>query len=258
MSNGSWLMKVVWRGHFEIWELALISDLPHRTLPCNSHSVKSVPVNYAIRFSGPVTPSPPAVAGVVPESFNMPARCSARYKCSLVPRRFPSSSLLPFPPFNFPIRPHRALGFDELHLPLQPVSPQREYDAASETNASSQSPALIRSTPPTSLNRSSLSSSRPTVAVMLMTCLAPGRPRCGHTPAADAGPPLRSPSLLDNAASARWLATSLLPHSSPISTTAGVGWRKGPDLHWLRCDKGQLGNPAYSARCPLMQAQNSR
>jgi hypothetical protein len=180
----------------------------------------------------------------------------------LSPAAFPSSSLLPFPPLDFPIRPHRALGFDELHFPLQPVSPQREYDAASETNASSQSPALIRSTPPPSLNRSSLSSSRPTVglplAVMLMACLAPGRPRRGHTPAADAGPPLRSPSLLDNAASARWLAASPLPHSSPISTTAGVGWRKDPDLHWLRCDKGQLGNPAYSARCPLMQAQNSR
>src|SRR5271155_4583533 len=167
------------------------------------------------------------------------------------PAAFPSSSVLPFPPFNFPLRPHRALGFDELHLPLQPVSPQREYDAASKTNSSSQSPALIRSTPPPSLNRSSL---RPTVglplAVMLMTCLAPGRPRRGHTPTANAGPPVRSPSLLDNAASARWLAASLLPHSSPISTTAGVGWRKGPDLHWLRCDKGQLGKSRILSPVP--------
>ena len=161
------------------------------------------------------------------------------------PPLFPPAPSFLFPPFNFPIWPHRALGFDELHLPLQFVSPQREYDAASKTNASSQSPALISSTPPTSLNHSSLSSRRPTVglplAVMLMTCLAPGGPRRGHTPAADAGPPLRSPSLLGNAASARWLAASPLPHSSPISATAGVGWRKGPDLHWLCCDKGQLG-----------------
>jgi hypothetical protein len=35
--------------------------------------VKTVPVNYAIRFSGPVTPSPPAVVGMVLESFNLPA-----------------------------------------------------------------------------------------------------------------------------------------------------------------------------------------
>ena len=27
--------------------------------------VKNVPVNYAIRFTGPVTPSPPAVSGMV-------------------------------------------------------------------------------------------------------------------------------------------------------------------------------------------------
>jgi hypothetical protein len=175
------------------------------------------------------------------------------------PPLFPSSSLLPFPPFNFPIRPHRALGFDELHLPLQPVSPQREYDAASEINALSQSPALIRSTPPPSLNRSSLSSSRPTVglplAVMLMTCLAPGRPRRGHTPAADAGPPLRSPSLLDNAASARWLAASPLPHSSPRQVLVGGRVRTCTGCAAI---KANWGNPAYSARCPLMQAQNSR
>jgi hypothetical protein len=35
------------------------------------HMVKTVPVNYALRFSGPVTPSPPAVIGMVLESFNL-------------------------------------------------------------------------------------------------------------------------------------------------------------------------------------------
>jgi hypothetical protein len=188
---------------------------------------------------------------MVLESFNLPPGALLGINARSSPAAFPSSSLIPFSPFNFPIRPHRALGFDELHLPLQPVSPQREYDAAS---TSSQSPALIRSTPPLSLNRSSLSSSRPTadlpLAVTLMTCPAPGRPRRGHTPAADTGPPLRSPSLLDNAAPARWLAASLLPHSSPISATAGVGWRKGSDLHWLRCDKGQLGKSRIFSLVP--------
>ena len=51
-------------------------------------SVKNVPVNYAMRSSGPVTTSPPTASGMVSESPNLPARCSARYKCSLVPRRF--------------------------------------------------------------------------------------------------------------------------------------------------------------------------
>jgi hypothetical protein len=58
--------------------------------------------------------------------------------------------------------------------------PTERYDAASKTNASSQSPALTRSNPPPSLNRSSLSSSCPTVGlpltVTLMTCLALGHP----------------------------------------------------------------------------------
>jgi hypothetical protein len=191
-------------------------------------------VNYAIRFSDSLTACRGWYGAGVVQFASPGALLGINARSS--PAAFPSSSLIPFSPFNFPIRPHRALGFDELHLPLQPVSPQREYDAAS---TSSQSPALIRSTPPPSLNRSSLSSSRPTadlpLAVMLMTCPAPGRPRRGHTPAVDIGPPLRSPSLLDNAASARWLAASLLPHSSPISTTAG--WLEegfGPTLVALR------------------------
>jgi len=43
--------------------------------------------------------------------------------------------------------------------------PTERYDGASETNASSQSSALIRSTPPSSLKRSFLSSSRAIVGL---------------------------------------------------------------------------------------------
>src|SRR2546423_1701554 len=82
--------------------------------PCaeNFLIVKNAPVNYAFRSSGPVTTSPPAVSGMVSESPHLPARCSARYKCSLVPRRF-SLQLPPSfpPPFLCPARlllPRRA------------------------------------------------------------------------------------------------------------------------------------------------------
>jgi hypothetical protein len=160
-----------------------------------------------------VTPSPPAAS----ETPNLPARRSARYKDAFVPRRFSNDPLLPFPPSTFL---HGLVVPEVSTSSTSPAArvPTERYDAASETNASSQSPALIRSTPPSSLKRSSLSSSRPTVglplAVTLMTCLALGRWRHGHAPPADAlplpppsflnesiTPPV--PALVDNAASVR-------------------------------------------------------
>jgi hypothetical protein len=141
-------------------------------------------VNYAIRFSGPVTPSPPAAPGMASEAPNLPTRRSARYKDAFVPRRFSNDPLLPFPPSTFL---HGPVVPEALASSTSPAArvPTERYDAASETNASSQSPTLIRSTPP-SLKRSSLSSSRPTVglplAVTLMTFLALGCRRHGHAP----------------------------------------------------------------------------
>ena len=68
--------------------------------------VKNVRVNYAIRSSGPVTPSPPAVTGMASEVPYLPARRSARYKYAFVPRRFFSTTLsFPFLPFNGPVAP---------------------------------------------------------------------------------------------------------------------------------------------------------
>jgi len=40
-------------------------------------------VDYPLRLSDPVTTSPPAVPGMVPDSPNLQTRCCARYKCSL-------------------------------------------------------------------------------------------------------------------------------------------------------------------------------
>jgi hypothetical protein len=97
--------------------------------------LKMAPVNYAFRFGGPVTTSPPAVPGMVSESPNLPARCSARYKCSLVPRRF-SLQL----PHSFSPRPVQlgssCLG--ELHQrsnhPEVLWGPTNSYDRANEKN----------------------------------------------------------------------------------------------------------------------------
>jgi hypothetical protein len=52
-----------------------------------TYAVRNVPVNYAIRFSGPVT----ALTAHRVWPF-------ARYKDALVPRRFSNISLRPFPP----------------------------------------------------------------------------------------------------------------------------------------------------------------
>jgi hypothetical protein len=110
-------------------------------------------VNYAFRFGGPVTTSPPAVPGMVSESPNLPARCSARYKCSLVPRRF-SLQL----PHSFSPRPVQlgssCLG--ELHQrsnhPEVLWGPTNSYDRANEKNGLARPYACVRFVPRNTLS----------------------------------------------------------------------------------------------------------
>src|SRR2546421_511645 len=132
------------------------------------------------------------------ETTNLPVRGLLGIKKAFIPPPLSPPPPPSFFPFNFPARPPSCLRFRRAPPALQPVSPQR-YDAASETNASSQSPALIRSTPSPLPQAQPLSSSRLTVglplAVTLTMCLAPGRRRRGHAPAANE-PPLRPPSFL--------------------------------------------------------------
>jgi hypothetical protein len=81
---------------------------------------------------------------------HLPAWPFARYKDTLVPRRFSNTSLRPFPPFlHGPAQAsRRASGHGKLHfLPAGPWSRQNRYDAASGKNAAARPPALIRSTP---------------------------------------------------------------------------------------------------------------
>jgi hypothetical protein len=72
-----------------------------------------MPVNYALRFRGLMTSSPPTVSGMVSESPNLPAQSYASCKRLLVPRRF---SLQPSRRFSLY---HFELGssyLDELRL----------------------------------------------------------------------------------------------------------------------------------------------
>jgi hypothetical protein len=100
------------------------------------------------------------------------------------PPLFPPAPSFLFPPSTFlygPIMPYVSTSSTS---PCSPCPHRENTTRPVRQMPHRKSPALIRSTPPPSLNRSSLSSSRPTVglplAVMLMTCLAPGRPRRGH------------------------------------------------------------------------------
>ena len=78
-----------------------------------------------------MTRSPPALFSVASETLNLPARSSARYKCSFVPRHFFNSSLFPLSPFallhgpfmpqaltepTFPCRYRSCLAVDDLRL----------------------------------------------------------------------------------------------------------------------------------------------
>src|SRR5277367_5794021 len=115
--------------------------------------VKIVSVNYAIRFSGPVTALTARRVryGVGPDFICQPGPSPA-IKTHSSPAAFPTTLSLPFVPFlsltpayTAPscLRPRRAPP-----TPLPgPWSPQNRYDAASGKNVAARRLALIRSTP---------------------------------------------------------------------------------------------------------------
>jgi hypothetical protein len=86
-------------------------------------------VNYAIRFSGFMTPSLSAVSGMICQPS------SSRYKDAFIPAAFPTAlslSFVLFPSLTFLHRPRRASGRAELHL--LPTGPPSPHHAASEKN----------------------------------------------------------------------------------------------------------------------------
>jgi hypothetical protein len=103
--------------------------------------VKNAPVNYAMRFSGPVTTSPPAASGMVSDPTSS-ASPFARYKDALVPRRFSNNSLASFCSLplshlsHLPAPPPRASGRAELHL--LPVPGPTETDTTRPVGKMSQ------------------------------------------------------------------------------------------------------------------------
>jgi hypothetical protein len=111
------------------------------------HSVKNVPVNYAFRFSGPVTALTARRVryGVGPDLICQPGPSPGIE--ALVPRRFSINSLPPFFPLDSlpSCSCLRPLLSSTCSLPA-PRSPQNRYDAASGKNVAVPRLALIRST----------------------------------------------------------------------------------------------------------------
>jgi len=96
--------------------------------------LKMQPVNYGMRFSGPVTASPPDAQPAI--------------KARSSPAAFPTSLCVPSSAFTLlrgPIVPQASVSST---FPCRPLFPTEGYDAASEKTASARPPALIRSTPP--------------------------------------------------------------------------------------------------------------
>jgi hypothetical protein len=173
----------------------------------NLESVKNVPVNYAFRFSGPVTASPPAVSGMAsdPTSSASPVP-SPGIKTHSSPAAFPTTLWLPFVPF--PLSPSHTC----LHRPLVPLRPrpsstysparplgpqQNRYDATSEKNVAAQRLALIRSTPRQHCLADRLTRApTPGNDADEAPGVPAGRRRLGHATASDArlSPPLRASS----------------------------------------------------------------
>ena len=88
--------------------------------------VKNVPVNYAMRFSGPVTALTARRLryGVGPDFICQPGP-SPGIKTHSSPAAFPSTLSLPFPPWTLYL-PARALGRCRAPLaPCQPPGPHR-------------------------------------------------------------------------------------------------------------------------------------
>ena len=107
-----------------------------------------------IRSSGPVTPHRlPCPAWCRSRPICQP-RCSARYKCSLVPRRFSLQLPPSFPPLSSPARlllPRRASpAFQTILKPCGPHT--NSYDRAKEKNGAARPPARVRFVPRNTLS----------------------------------------------------------------------------------------------------------
>jgi hypothetical protein len=132
--------------------MAGILALEYFRVPPRWLFVKYVLVNYAIRFSGPVTPltAPPRPAWRRSRP-HLPARPFVRYKDALVPRRFSNNTLAPVFPLPSSTSSTTPSCLRLRRAPLTPCrapwSPQNRYDAASGKNVAARRLALIRSTP---------------------------------------------------------------------------------------------------------------
>ena len=119
----------------------------HQALP----RVKYVPVNYAMRFSGPVTALTARPDGHGAGASQSASPMGPGIKTCASPAAFPTNPFFLLSLSTVLGGPRRASGLDGLHLPLQTRVPlPKGYDAASEKNAALSPPALGPATvPPT-------------------------------------------------------------------------------------------------------------
>ena len=248
-----------------IWNLIVSTDTETKDRRL-MFDVKNVPVNYAIRVSGPVTPltRPPRPAWRRSWPICQPEALldiRARFVAPLF-QQLSESPPLPSPAPLSCLRSRRAPL-----SPLEPLFPTEGYNAASEKNISSRQLAITRWP------------SRQYCLVDSGSALdndaddVPGFPgsrrlvhvncfRCSTT-ATFLQPRERIHTISlrlhrrHNAASARRLAASPLPRPLPISTTAGLVLGLVLDRRTLRCDMANDENAAYSACVPQRDEHGS-
>jgi hypothetical protein len=102
--------------------------------------VNGLPVDYPLRFSGPVTPSPPAASGMVEPDLICQPDPTPGIKTHSSPAAFPTTLSLHFVPLTFqlPAPPHPVVpqaAPSSTYSLRPPLSPQNRYDAASGKNA---------------------------------------------------------------------------------------------------------------------------
>ena len=111
--------------------------------------VKTVPVNYGIRLSGPrdLPHRLPWLVWRRRRPIASPSVCCIKTRSPLA--AFPTTLSFPFFPLHSPhTTPVVSQASASSTFPRRPPLPTERYDAACETNASARPPALIRSTPP--------------------------------------------------------------------------------------------------------------
>ena len=209
--------------------------------------VNMAPLNYAFLLSGPVTT-------LTARRICQPDP-SARYKDALAPATFSTALSISFFVLRSPARPSGST------FPCRPVVPTERYEAANEEKCLSATAGFDSLDTLAALSRhpstcgstigndaggasdspgSSVTWSRNGIRCRTTAILPQPSQRINHTSL--------FLHVIDNAASARRLATSLLPHPSPISTAGvGRGWgTPGPAYVALR--RGQQRK--YRMRCP--------